>query len=193
MKLHIGDHVVVISGKDKGKTGAVLRVLAAKNRVVIGGINMRTRHMRATPQQPGQKIQYEASIDVSNVMLLDPKTKKRTRVGSKTDSKGKKVRFAKRSGEVLPTTKAGATTGTSTKKDSAKSETKKTTAAKKDDKKDDVKATSAMPEKKPFWKKALNFGGEEMEGMEDAPVSAKDHSIPEQTPPQQTRSSSRSN
>ena len=110
MKLHTGDHVVIISGKDKGKTGSILRVLASNGRIVVGGINMRTRHMKATPQRAGQKIQYEASIDISNVMLVDPKTKKRTRIGITTNEKGQKRRVAKASGEELPIKKAGATT-----------------------------------------------------------------------------------
>lgn len=109
MKIRTGDTVVVISGKDKGKTGAVLRVLPIKNRVVVADINMRTRHMKATPQKPGQKVVYEASLNVSNVMLIDPKTKKRTRIGFTTDEKGNKKRIAKASGELLPNKKAATT------------------------------------------------------------------------------------
>jgi large subunit ribosomal protein L24 len=100
MKLRTGDTVVIISGKDKGKTGSILRILPNTNRVVVTDINMRTRHIKATPQQPGQKIRYEASINASNVMLVDPKTKKRTRVGYATE-KGKKFRIAKKSGEKI--------------------------------------------------------------------------------------------
>lgn len=100
MKLHTGDTVVVISGKDKGKTGRILRVLIEKSRIVVAGINMRTRHMKKTQQSPGRKIRYEASLDVSNVMIVDPKTKKRSRIGLREEG-GKKERFAKKSGEAL--------------------------------------------------------------------------------------------
>ena len=101
MKIRTGDSVVVIAGKDKGKTGTVLRVLHAKNRLVIEGVNMRVRHMRKTAQGPGQRIKYEAGIAVSNVMIVDPKTKKPTRIGYKIDDKGNKKRVAKMSGEVI--------------------------------------------------------------------------------------------
>ena len=100
MKIAKGDSVVVITGKDKGKTGTVLSVLKNKNKVVVAGINMRTKHVKKTPQRAGEKITYEGSIAVSNVMLVDPKTSKRTRVGYKVTEKGK-VRVAKRSGETI--------------------------------------------------------------------------------------------
>lgn len=100
MKIHTGDTVVIITGKDKGKTGRVLRVLQNQNRVVITGANMRTRHIKKTPQSPGKVLRYEASLHASNVMLLDPKTKKRTRVGRRTVD-GVKARYAKRSGEKI--------------------------------------------------------------------------------------------
>jgi len=100
MKLHTGDTVVIITGKDKGKTGRILRVLMGKNRVVIAGANMRTRHIKKTPQSPGRIVRYEASLHVSNVMVLDPKSKKRTRIGRRIVD-GTKERFAKRSGEAI--------------------------------------------------------------------------------------------
>ncbi|TSC80665.1 MAG: large subunit ribosomal protein L24 [Candidatus Peregrinibacteria bacterium Gr01-1014_25] len=102
MKLHTGDTVLVITGKDRGKTGTVVRVLAEENRVVVEGVNMRTRHIRKTPQQAGQKVRFEASIHASNVMVLDPKTKKPTRIHMRVDAKtGKKERVAAKSGEVI--------------------------------------------------------------------------------------------
>ncbi len=100
MKLHAGDTVVVITGKDRGKTGRILRVLPAENRVVVADINMRTRFIKKTPQSAGRQVRFEASIAAGNVMFLDPKTKKPTRVGWRI-TKGKKERFAKRSGEAL--------------------------------------------------------------------------------------------
>ena len=101
MKVRKGDNVIVISGKDKGRTGQVLRVLPRKGRVVVADINMRTRHMKARPNQAGEIIKYEASIDVSNVMPIDSKTKKRSRIGYATNNKGRKVRVTKKSGEEL--------------------------------------------------------------------------------------------
>jgi large subunit ribosomal protein L24 len=100
MKLHTGDIVVITAGKDKGKTGRILRVLMEKNRVVVAGANMRTRHIKKTPQSPGRVVRYEAAIHASNVMLIDSKTKKRTRIGYRT-SDGKRERFAKKSGEAI--------------------------------------------------------------------------------------------
>jgi large subunit ribosomal protein L24 len=152
MRIRNGDHVVVISGKDKGKTGTVLRVLPEKQRLVIGGINMRIKHVRGTPQRPGQRLEYEASIAVSNVMLIDPKTKKRTRIGYSFTDKGVKQRIAKRSGEVLLTKKAAAPV----KKDATKKATAKT--ADKKEVKETQQAPVAeegkkLPVKKPFWKR----------------------------------------
>ncbi len=102
MKLHSGDMVVVITGKDRGKVGRVLRVLPEEGRVVVADINMRTRFIKKTPQNPGRQVRFEASIAASNVMLLDPKTKKPSRIGWRLVG-GKKERFAKRSGEALAT------------------------------------------------------------------------------------------
>jgi large subunit ribosomal protein L24 len=102
MKIHTGDIVVINTGKDKGKQGTVLRVLESKNRVVVEGINMRVRHIKKTTQSAGQRISYEASIHASNVQILDPKTKKPTRIGYTVDAKtGKKTRIAKASGEAI--------------------------------------------------------------------------------------------
>ena len=104
MKLHTGDLVVIITGKDKGKTGRILRVLLEKNRVVVAGINMRTRHIKKTAQSAGRVVRYEASLHASNVMAVDPKTKKRTRIGYRFKD-GHKERIAKKSGEEMVTGK----------------------------------------------------------------------------------------
>ncbi len=101
MKIRTGDNVVVIAGKNKGKTGKVMRVLAKTEKVVIEGVNMVKRHVRKNRERAGQIIEFEAPIHVSNVMLVDPKSKKRTRVGYDKDSKGKKVRVAKQSKSTL--------------------------------------------------------------------------------------------
>lgn len=100
-KIKKGDTVVVITGKDKGKSGEVVRVLPAENRVVVSGINQVKRHTRASAQSAGGIITKEASIHASNVALADPKDGKATRVGFKVEKDGGKVRVAKRSGEVV--------------------------------------------------------------------------------------------
>ena len=100
-KVKKGDNVVVIAGKDKGKQGEVLKVIPAKNRVVIAGVNVVKRHTRPSQQSEGGIISKEAPVDVSNVAHIDPKDGKPTRVGVKVESDGSKVRYAKRSGETL--------------------------------------------------------------------------------------------
>ena len=101
LKIRKGDHVVVITGKDKGKKGEVLRVLPEENRAVVKGVAMVRRHQRQTAAQEGGIIAKEASIHISNLALEDPKDGKPTRVGYKFLKDGRKVRFARRSGEVI--------------------------------------------------------------------------------------------
>jgi large subunit ribosomal protein L24 len=100
-KIRKGDKVVVRTGKDKGKSGEVLRVLRDEARVLVQGVNMIKRHTRPTPGNPGGIIDKEASIHISNVALADPKTGKPTRVGFKLLDGGRKVRIARRSGEAI--------------------------------------------------------------------------------------------
>jgi large subunit ribosomal protein L24 len=100
-KIKKGDEVLVISGRDKGKKGRVLGVLRAENRALVEGINMVRRHQRQTAQQQGGIVDKEASIHLSNLAHLDPKDGRATRVGYKFLEDGRKVRFAKRSGEVI--------------------------------------------------------------------------------------------
>ena len=99
-KIRKGDNVVVITGKDKGKTGSVLKVLPAESRVVVQGINVAKRHTKPRPGQPGGMVEKELSIHVSNVAHVDPKDNKPTRVGWKTID-GRKLRYAMRSGEMI--------------------------------------------------------------------------------------------
>lgn len=106
MKLKTGDNVIVITGKDKGKTGKVMRVMKKTNKVVVEQVNFRTRHMKKTQTRAGEIIKYEAPIDASNVMLVDPKTGKRTRIGYKKLENGKLIRIAKKSGQEVVETKA---------------------------------------------------------------------------------------
>jgi large subunit ribosomal protein L24 len=103
MKIRTGDLVLVIAGKDRGKTGKVIRVLPEKQHVIVEGLNLRMKYIRKTEQQAGQKITFEASMPSAKVMALDPKTKKPTRLGFKIDAKtGKKERIARASGTVIP-------------------------------------------------------------------------------------------
>jgi len=101
LKIKKGDHVVVVTGKDKGKKGEVLKVLPAENRAVVKGVSMVRRHQRQTASQEGGVITKEAPIHISNIALEDPKDGKPTRVGYKFLKDGRKVRFARRSGEVI--------------------------------------------------------------------------------------------
>jgi large subunit ribosomal protein L24 len=101
-RVRTGDTVIVISGKDKGKTGKVKRILVDEDRVVVEGINMVKRHTRPTPRNPsGGIIEREQAIHACKVMPVDPKTGKGTRVRMKTLENGKKVRIAK-SGDEIP-------------------------------------------------------------------------------------------
>jgi len=101
LKLKKGDEVLVISGKEKGKKGKIIRVIPSDLRVVVGGVNKVKRHTKPSKTGAGGIVEKEASLHVSNVMLVDPKTGKGTRVGYKTLADGKKVRVARKSGEVI--------------------------------------------------------------------------------------------
>ena len=96
-----GDTVVVVSGKEKGKRGEVERVIPAKNRVVVGGVNVRTRHARPSQQNQEGIYTFEAPIHLSNVMLVDPDSGEPTRVGYRFTDSGDKVRVSKRSGRDI--------------------------------------------------------------------------------------------
>ena len=101
MKLKTGDKVVVIAGKSKGKEGTIISVLKNENKVVVEGVNMVKKHLKPNGQESGSIVEREAPIDASNVMILDPKTKKPTRIGHTTNKTGKKVRVAKKSNTNL--------------------------------------------------------------------------------------------
>ena len=100
-KIRKGDKVVMLTGRDKGRTGEVVEVRPDDARVLVRGINMVKRHQKQTAQQEGGIISKEASIDLSNLALEDPKDGKPTRVGFKKLDDGRKVRFAKRSGDLI--------------------------------------------------------------------------------------------
>ena len=102
LKIKKGDSVVVLTGRDKGKRGEVIEVRPKENRALVRGINVVRRHQRQTASQEGGIISKEAAIQISNLALEDPKDGKPTRVGFRILDDGKKVRFAKRSGEIIP-------------------------------------------------------------------------------------------
>ena len=101
LKIKRGDTVVVISGKERGKRGEVERVLPKENRVVVGGVNVRTRHAQPTQNNQQGLYTFEAPIHVSNVMLVDPNSGEPTKVGYRLTDSGEKVRVAKRSGRDI--------------------------------------------------------------------------------------------
>src|ERR1700751_1896371 len=101
LKIKKGDNVVVISGRDKGKTGEVLRVLPAEGRLIVQGVHIAKRHTRPRMGDPGGIVEKELPNHISNVAHLVPQSRKPTRVGYKTLEDGRKVRFARRSGEVI--------------------------------------------------------------------------------------------
>ena len=100
MNLKVGDKVIVIAGSNKGKEGTIKKVLKKENRVIVEGINLVKKHQKGNGQESGGILEVEAPIHASNVMIIDPKTKKRTRIGH-TIEKDKKVRVAKKSGEKI--------------------------------------------------------------------------------------------
>ncbi|MBV9549962.1 MAG: 50S ribosomal protein L24 [Alphaproteobacteria bacterium] len=103
MMAHIkkDDNVIVISGRDKGKKGKVLKVLPKEERALVQGVNVVKRHQRQTQREQGGIVSKEAPVHLSNIAHVDPKSGKATRIGFKILADGKKVRFAKKSGEVI--------------------------------------------------------------------------------------------
>ena len=102
MNFKVGDEVVVIAGSDKGKKGKIIKTLKNENRVIVEGVRVAKKHQKPTGQETGGIIEVERAIDASNVMLIDPKTKERTRIGHTTDTKtNKKIRITKKSNEKI--------------------------------------------------------------------------------------------
>jgi large subunit ribosomal protein L24 len=104
MKIRTDDEVIVIAGKDKGKTGKVMRVDRGRDRVYVEGLNIVKRHQKATPGRPNAPvgvIEKEGGIHISNVAILDPKDKKPTRIGTRRTEQGDRMRVTKRSGTEL--------------------------------------------------------------------------------------------
>ena len=100
-KIKKGDKVVVLTGRDKGKSGEVKSVMPTEGRAIVAGVNMVKRHTRQTAQQEGGILSKESTIDLSNIAIADPKPGKPTRVGFKVLEDGRKVRFAKSSGDLI--------------------------------------------------------------------------------------------
>lgn len=102
MKIKKGDTVIVVTGKDAGKKGKVIQAMPSENKVIVENVNMVTKHKKPSQKvQQGGIIHQEAPINVSNVMIVDPKLGVATKVGYKVNEKGDKVRIAKKSGEIL--------------------------------------------------------------------------------------------
>ena len=101
MKVRVGDKVKILAGKDRGKEGKVLVTLKKKDKVVVEGINIVKKHNKPNGADGGTITEMEAPIHASNVMIIDPKTKKPTRIGHSTDKKGKKIRISKKSNESI--------------------------------------------------------------------------------------------
>ena len=105
-RLKVGDQVVVISGDEKGKRGKITRIVKDTNRVVVEGVKLVKRHIRATPQRPGGILEMEAPIAASKVMLVDPESDKPTRVRHQKDGEGNKVRVGKSGATIQPVTES---------------------------------------------------------------------------------------
>ncbi len=100
-KIKKGDKVVVLSGRDKGRGGEVLQVMPKEERALVRGVNVVTKHQKQTAAEQGGLVRKEAPIHLSNIAVADPKDGKPTRVGFRVEKDGKKVRVAKRSGELI--------------------------------------------------------------------------------------------
>ena len=102
MKVKVGDNVRILAGKDKGKEGRIIKTLKKDNKVVVEGINVIKKHVKPNRMnEVGSIVEVEAPIHASNVMIIDPKTKQRTRIGHTTDKNNKKIRISKKSNEKL--------------------------------------------------------------------------------------------
>lgn len=101
MKLKLNDQIQVITGKDKGKKGLIIKILSKQNKIVVEKVNIRTKHIKKTTQKPGEKIQFEAPIDSSNAMLICPQCGKLSRVGYKKLESNKKQRICKKCKESV--------------------------------------------------------------------------------------------
>ena len=102
MKFRINDDVVITAGKDRGKNGKITKILPKKGKVVVEGVNKAIKHVKGKEGQSGERVEFFAPIDVSNIAIADPKDGKPSKIGYKVDGRTK-IRFARKSGTVLPT------------------------------------------------------------------------------------------
>ncbi len=144
LKIKKGDEVIVLTGRDKGKKGEVLKVITDKNRVLVQGVNVVTKHQKPTQVSPGGIQKKELSIHISNIAAIDPKSGEATRIGYKTLKDGKKVRIARKSGEEIGVV---APTKEKAKKAAPKKETKAKDAPKKEKEAPKAKKETAKKEK----------------------------------------------
>lgn len=117
MKLKVNDQVMVIAGKDKGKSGKIIKISHKNNKVTVEKLNLRKKHIKKRQNQPGEKITYEAPLSASNVMVIDPKTGKPTRIKYKKLASGKKERLSTK-GEVSLDNLSGTVAAKTTRKKS---------------------------------------------------------------------------
>lgn len=101
MNFKVGDKVIVIAGSSKGRTGKIIKTLRNENKVIVEGVNIVKKHRKGNGQESGGILEVEAPIHASNVMIVDPKTNKRTRIGHTVDKNNKKIRISKKSNEKL--------------------------------------------------------------------------------------------
>jgi large subunit ribosomal protein L24 len=101
MKFRVGDDVIVMTGKDKGKTGNISKIFSKSGKVLVDGVNKQVKHRKGGQGKTGERVEIFAPIDSSNVQVLDPKSKKPTRIGYKILDSGQKIRIGKASGEEL--------------------------------------------------------------------------------------------
>jgi large subunit ribosomal protein L24 len=123
MKIRVGDNVIVQAGKDRGKSGVISKIYLSQNKVLIEGVNAKTKHVKGRDGVPGDRTEIFVPIHVSNVAVVDPKSGEPTRVGYLVDAKGAKTRIAKKSGQAI--TKATAAKKEAPKKEVSKKEVKK--------------------------------------------------------------------
>lgn len=101
MKIRVGDNVIVQTGKDRGKAGVISKIYPTQDKVLIDGVNAKTKHVKGRDGVPGEKVEIFVPIHISNVAVVDPKSGKPTRVGYLVDAKGVKTRIAKASGQAI--------------------------------------------------------------------------------------------
>lgn len=101
MKFKVGDSVVIIAGKDRGKSGSISRIFKTKNQVLVEGINKKIKHIKKRDGEAGERVEFFAPLHLSNIAIVDPEKKVASRIGYVTNSKGEKIRIYKKSGKEI--------------------------------------------------------------------------------------------